>query len=130
MEISATLQDQFADAIDTAVTTTGFARFYTTAYGTLLASCPMNSPAFGPSSTGLITMTTTSAVEDTSPASAGVAALLGLYPTTAATSGAFIVSMGVHASTKEIVMANTTIATTDTVQITSLTIQVPTGTPS
>jgi len=129
MEISSTLQDQFADAITTDVTTTGFARFYTAAYALKLATCAMNNPAFGAASTGLITMTITSPVEDTGPV-AGVAALCALYPTTAATSGAFVVAMGVGTAANDVVMANTTIATTDTVQLSSLTIQVPTGTPS
>lgn len=129
MEISSTLQSQFANAITTAVTTSGWARFYTAAYALELATCSMNSPAFGGDATGLITMTITSPVEDTSPV-AGVAAICALYPTTAATPAAFIVAMGVGTAANDVVMANTTIATTDTVQLSSLTIQVPTGTPS
>lgn len=131
MEISATLQDQFANAIDTAIGTTGFARFYTTAYALLLASAAFSNPAFGTAATGVITMDTTPDVEDTTPAAAGDAVLLGLYASTAATSGAFIVAFGVATTgTPDIDMSNNTIATTDTVQISSLTITVPTGSPT
>lgn len=131
MEISGTLQDQFADAIDTAIGTTGFARFYTTAYALLLASAAFSNPAFGAAASGVITMDTTPAVEDTTPAAAGNAVLLSLYTSTAATSGAFIVAFGVATTgTPDIDMSNNTIATTDTVQISSLTITVPTGSPT
>jgi len=130
MEISATLQDQFANAIDTAVGTTGFARFYTAAYATLLASAGCNNPAFGTAATGVITLDVTPAVEDTSPVAAGTCVLLGLYASTAATSGAFIAAMGVATGgSPDVTMSNNVIATTDTVQISSLTITVPTGTP-
>ena len=130
MEISSPLQDQFANAIDTACTAgTAHARFYTAAYALKLATCPMNNPAFGPASTGVITMGVATPVQDTAPV-AGTAALLALYATTAAAATAFVVAMGVAATGSEITMANTTIATTDTVQVSSLTITVPTGTPS
>ena len=129
MQISTTLQDQFANAIDTELSTVAFARFYTgttATPGTKLATCAMDNPAFGAAASGVITMGTTGPVQDVAPV-AGVAAMLALYTTSAATSGAFVVAMGVHATTQEITMANTTIATTDTVQVSSLTITVPVG---
>jgi hypothetical protein len=89
----------------------------------------MSNPSFGAEATGVITMDTTPAVDDTGPV-AGVAALLAIYKTTGAAATAFVLACGVHASTKEITMSNTTIATTDTVQISSLVVTVPTGTPS
>lgn len=128
MEISATLQDQFADAIDTAVGTTGFVRFYTAAYAALLASAGCNNPAFGNAATGVITLDVTPAVEDTSPAAAGTCVLMGLYASTAATAAAYISAFGVATSgSPDITMSNNVIATTDTVQVSSLTITVPTG---
>jgi len=133
MEISSTLQDQFANAIDTAVGTTGFARLYTAAYALKLTTAPLNSPAFGSAATGLITLdvgTPVGPIEDTAPV-AGTAVLMGLYPTTAATSGAFIVAFGVATTgTPDIDMSNNVILTTDTVQVSSLSIQVPTGSPT
>ena len=128
MEISGTLQDQFANAIDTAVGATGFARFYSAAYAAKLATCSMNNPAFGAAASGVITMGVATPVQDTAPV-AGTAALLALYASSGAAATAFVASMGVAATGSDITMANTTIATTDTVQVSSLTITVPTGSP-
>ena len=131
MQISATLRNTMADAIDAAVGTTGEARFYTAAYATALATASLNNPAFGNAATGAITLDVSPAVEDTSPAAAGTCALIGLYASTAATAAAFVVALGVAASgTPDVTMSNTSIATTDTVQISSLVITVPAGTPT
>jgi len=131
MEISSTLQDQFANAIITAVGATGFARFYTTGLASLLASAPCNNPIAPAAATGLITLDVTPAVEDTSPAAAGTCVRLGFYTSTAASSGAYVFLLGVNTTgTPDVTMSNNVIATTDTVQISSLTIQVPTGSPT
>ena len=131
MEISSTLQDQFANAIITAVGSTGFARFYTTGLASLLASAPCNNPIAPAAATGLITLDVTPAVEDTSPAAAGTCVRLGFYTSTAASSGAYVFLLGVNTTgTPDVTMSNNVIATTDTVQISSLTIQVPTGSPT
>ena len=132
MEISSTLQDQFADAIVTAVGATGFARFYDDgAFTTLLASASCNNPIAPAAATGVITLNVTPAVEDTTPAAAGTCTRLGFYTSTAATSGAFIFMLGVNTTgTPDVTMSNNIIATTDTVQISSLTITVPTGSPT
>ena len=130
MQISTTLRNTLADAIDTAVGTTGFVRFYTSGLASLLASAACNNPAFGGAATGTITLDVTPAVEDTSPAAAGTCVRMGLYASTAATSGAFVVMMGVATSgAPDVTMSNNVIATTDTVQVSSLTITVPAGTP-
>lgn len=130
MQLSTTLRNTLADAIDTAVGTTGRARFYTTGLTTLLASAPCNNPAFGAAATGVITLDVTPAVEDTSPAAAGTCVRLGFYANATATSGAFQFMLGVATSgAPDVTMSNNVIATTDTVQISSLTVTVPAGTP-
>ena len=130
MQLSATLRNTLADAIDTSVGTTGFARFYTAALATLLASAACSNPAFGAASSGAITLDITPAVEDTTPAAAGTCTRLGFYASTAATSGADIFMLGVHTTgSPDVTMSNNVIATTDTVQISSLVITVPAGTP-
>ena len=134
MEISATLQDQFADAINTALGSTApEARFYSAAYAAELAVCPLNATgtsSFGAAATGLITLDIDPVVENTGTPVSGTAALLALYATTGAAATAFVVAMGLAATGSEITMSNPAILTTDTIQVSSLTIQVPTGTPS
>ncbi len=130
MQLVDALRNTLADAIDTDIGATGFARFYTTGLTTLLASCSLNNPAFGAAATGAITLDVTPAVEDTTPAAAGTAVRLGLYQNSTAASGAWRVLLGIATSgSPDITMANNVIATTDTVQITSLVITVPAGTP-
>lgn len=130
MQLSTALRNTLADAIDTDIGTTGKARFYTTGLTTLLASASCNNPAFGNAATGVITLDVTPAVEDTSPAAAGTCVRLGFYQNATATSGAWRFMLGVATSgSPDVTMANNVIATTDTVQISSLTITVPAGTP-
>lgn len=130
MQLSNTLRSTLADAIDTAVGATGRARFYTTGLTTLLASCPLSNPAFGAAATGVITLDVTPAVEDTTPAAAGTAVRLGFYTNATATANAWVFLLGIATSgSPDVTMSNNTIATTDTVQISSLTVTVPAGTP-
>ena len=130
MEISTTLQDQFANAIDTALGAGAEVRWYDSGLTNELAFSTMSTPPFGSSSSGVITMDTTPAVEDTSPGIAGTCVRLGLYATTGATASAYVVLLGVATSgTPDVTMSNNVIATTDTVQLSSLTITVPTGAP-
>ena len=130
MQLSTTLRNTLADAIDTAVGTTGKARFYTAALGTLLASASCNNPAFGAASNGVITLDVSPAVEDTSPQAGGTCVRLGFYANATATSGADIFMLGVATGgSPDVTMSNNVIATTDTVQISSLTVTVPAGTP-
>ena len=130
MQLSTTLRNTLADAVDTAVGATGRARFYTSGLASLLASATLNNPAFGAAATGVITLDVTPAVEDTSPAAAGTAVRLGFYANGTATSGAFVFMLGVATSgAPDVTMSNNVIATTDTVQVSSLTVTVPAGTP-
>ena len=130
MQLSTTLRNTLADAIDTSVGATGKARFYSAALATLLASAGCNNPAFGAASNGVITLDITPAVEDTSPAAGGTCALLGFYANATATSGASQFMLGVATGgAPDVTMSNNVIATTDTVQISSLTVTVPAGTP-
>lgn len=130
MQLSVALTNTLADAIDTAVGTAAKARFYTTGLTTLLASASCNSPAFGNAAGGVITLDVSPAVEDNAPVAAGTCVRLGFYSNATATSGAFHVMLGVATSgSPDVTMSNNVIATTDTVQISSLTITVPPGTP-
>lgn len=130
MQLSETLTNTLANAIDTAVGTTAKARFYTTGLGTLLASADCGNPAFGTASSGAISLNVTTPVEDTTPAAAGTAVRLGFYSNAGATSAAWHILLGIATSgAPDVTMSNNVIATTDTVQISSLTITVPQGTP-
>jgi hypothetical protein len=131
MQISTGLQDILADAIDTEINgSTAQVRWYTSSLTTKLASALLATPsAFGASSSGTITLNGVP-LEDTSPAAAGTCVRLCIYKTTAATSGAFVLQFGVNPTgSPDVTMANNVIATTDTVQLTSLTVTVPAGTP-
>ena len=131
MELSVALTNTLANDIDAAIGTTGKARFYTTGLTTLLASASCNNPAFGTAATGTITLDVTPAVEDTSPAAAGTAVRLGFYSNATATSNAYHVLLGIATSgSPDVTMSNNVIATTDTVQISSLSITVPPGSPT
>lgn len=130
MQLSTSLRNTLADAIDTAVGTTGRARWYTSGLTTLLASATLSNPAFGNAATGVITLDVTPAVQDTTPAAAGTCVRLGFYTNATATANAFVFMLGVATTgAPDVTMANNVIATTDTVQLTSLTITVPQGTP-
>lgn len=130
MQLSTALIDILADAIVTAVGSTGFARFYTSGLTTLLASAALSNPAFPAASGGIITLDITPPVEDTSPAAAGTCIRLGLYPASTGGSATFNLMMGVATGgSPDVTMSNNVIATTDTVQVASLTITVPAGTP-
>ena len=96
MEISTTMQDQFANALDTAVGSTGFVRFFTAAYAATIASAACNSPAFGAAATGAITLDVGTAVQDTSPATAGTVDLMGIYADSTTAAANFIMAFGVE----------------------------------
>ena len=130
MQLSDTLRSTLADAIDTAVGATGFARFYTAAYASKLATAACQNPAFIAGAAGVTDLDVTPAVEDTSPAAAGTCVLLAFYPNSTAAATAFTFALGVaQATPADVTMSNNVIATTDTVQISSLQITVPAGTP-
>jgi hypothetical protein len=130
MQIVDALRNTLADAIDTDIGATGFVRWYTTGLTTLLASAALSNPAFGAAAAGVITLDVAPAVEDTSPAAAGTAVRLNFYLNNSDASGLWRLQLGIATSgSPDITMANNVIATTDTVQLSSLTITVPAGTP-
>ncbi|MEE9581014.1 MAG: hypothetical protein V3V74_06855 [Nitrosomonadaceae bacterium] len=130
MRLSTGLRDVLADAIDTDVGATGFARFYTASGTTLLASAACSNPAFGAAATGVITLDVTPAVEDTTPAAAGTCIRLGFYSAATGAYATDVFMLGVATGgSPDVTMSNNVIATTDTVQVASLTITVPAGVP-
>lgn len=123
------------DAIDDDVGATGFFRLYNqdpdTATGLVkIATCAMNNPAFNAAtgtSPSTMAMDASPAVDDTGP-SAGTVTYAGLYASSGAAATAWLCKLGVATSgTPDLTMANNTVATTDTVQITSFTISMPAG---
>jgi len=130
MQLVPALQNTLADAIDTDLGTTAFARWYTTGLTTLLASAALSNPAFGAAAAGVITLDITPVVEDTSPAAAGTCVRLTFYLNNTDANTLWRLQLGVATSgAPDITMSNNVIATTDTVQLSSLTITVPAGIP-
>ena len=134
MKLTTTVTAAMLDALNTEVGSTGFFRLYEgdpDSAGTNVASCSMNNPAFDPASGTTMAMDNSPAVEDTGPSAAtsGVT-YAGIYGSTSATDGAWIVKLGVNTSgSPDLTMANNTIATTDTVTISSFSITLAQGTP-
>jgi hypothetical protein len=91
----------------------------------------MNNPAFnnaGTGTAGVMAMDNSPAVQDAAPA-AGTVTYAGIYDGTAAAANAWLCKLGVATGgTPDLTMANNTVATTDTVQITSFSITMPAGT--
>lgn len=129
MQLVDALRNTLADAIDTDIGATGRVRFYDSTLTTKIATIALANPAFGAASTGTITLDVTPALQDASPV-AGTVGRIGLYQNATAASGAWRVLLGVATSgTPDVTMANNVVATTDTVELSSLTITVPAGTP-
>lgn len=130
MRINAALRNTLADDIDAAVGSTGFARWYNAAGALLLASAALSNPAFDNAAAGVITLDISPLVEDTTPAAAGTCVRLGIYPASTGAYATDIFMLGVATGgTPDVTMANNVIATTDTVQLASLTVTVPSGAP-
>ena len=130
MELHSTVRTALAAAVTTAIGTTGRARFYTAALATLLAEADCNNPAFTPGAAGVENLDVTPAVEDTGPVAAGTCTRLGFYSDSTVTASNFEIMLGVATGgSPDVTMANNVIATTDTVQIASLSFTVPAGTP-
>ncbi len=130
MQLVDALRTTLAAAITTDLGATAFARFYTSGLTTLLASAALSSPAFTPGAAGVEDLDITPPVEDTSPVAAGTCIRLGIYLNTGDASGLFRLMFGVATSgSPDVTMSNNVIATTDTVQISSLSFTVPAGTP-
>jgi hypothetical protein len=123
MQLGTTLRNTLADAIDTAVGTTGSARFQNTAQTATYASCSLSNPAFGAAATGVITLSGTPT--DTS-ASAGTTTRLGFYD--AATAGNLVFTLSVNdTGSPDVTISNNQLSLGDQVEISSLTITVPAG---
>jgi len=130
MQLVDALRTTLAAAIVTDLGATAFARWYTTGLTTLLASAACSNPAFIAGAAGVTDLDVTPAVEDTSPAAAGTCVRLTFHLNSTAASGLWRLQLGVATSgSPDITMANNVIATTDTVQLSSLSITVPAGTP-
>lgn len=131
MQLVTALRDTLANAIDTDVSSaTCNAKLWTnTVTGTAIATCNLSNPAFGTSSSGTITLSGTP--QDTTP-NGGTATRLAIYANNTATSGAWRILMGINTTgtTADVIMSNNVVTTSDTVQISSLTITVPAGTPN
>jgi hypothetical protein len=122
-----TTRNNMADEIDASLSTTAYGRFQNASQTATYAKVPLANPAFGTAATGKITLDVTPTPEDTSP-SAGTAVRLGFY--TAKTGGTLIFTCGIATGgSPDVTMADNTIETTDTVQLTSLVVEVPSGTP-
>lgn len=130
MQMVDAMRTTLAAAIVTDLGTTAFARWYDSGLSNLLASAACSNPAFTPGAAGVENLDVTPLVEDTSPALAGTCIRLTFHLNSGDAAGLWRLQLGVATSgTPDITMANNVIATTDTVQLSSLSITVPAGTP-
>ena len=128
MQIAETLRNTLADAIVTDVGAGAYVRFYDTSLTTKFATIACSNPAFASASSGAIAIDVTPALTDTALA-AGTVGRMGIYQNTTAAAGAWRLLFGVAtASGADVTMSNLTVATTDTIELTSLTVTVPAGT--
>ena len=124
MQLSTTLRNTLADAIDTALGGTASARFQNAGQTATYATCNLNATPFGAAATGVITLNGTPT--DTS-AAAGTTTRLGWYDAVAA--GNLVMTMSVNdTGTPDVDISNNVLSLGDQVEITSLTITVPAGT--
>jgi len=130
MQLVDALRTTLAAAIVTDLGATAFARWYTTGLTTLLASAACSNPAFIAGAAGVTDLDVTPVVEDTSPAAAGTCVRLTFYLNNTDANTLWRLQLGVATSgAPDITMSNNVIATTDTVQLSSLSITVPAGIP-
>ena len=128
MQIIDALRTAMAAEIPTDVGATGFARMYDATLTTKIATMSLSNPAFTAGAAGVQSLDVTPIPTDSGPA-AGTVARLGIYQNSTAAAGAWRMLFGVATGgTPDVTMANNVVATTDTVQLTSLVITVPTGT--
>jgi UDP-3-O-acyl-N-acetylglucosamine deacetylase len=134
MELSDTVRDVINDAIDVHIGTSAEVRFFTAtpSTGTELAAILLNTTnAFNASATGVMAINTSTTLEDTSPAAAGTCTRLAFYTGTGVANASWSLNCSVAATgSPDVDMSNTTIATTDTVQLTSFSITCPAGSPA
>lgn len=134
MQLSDTVRNSILDAINTDVTTAGEMRFFVTGGTTPTgeaAAIGVNTPAFNAAAAGTMGLNTTTPLEDTTPdGNVSPVTRLCFYASAGAADSAWLLQLGINPTgAPDVTMANNTIATTDTVQITSLTLTCPEGTP-
>jgi len=120
-------RDKMLNQIDDDLGGTAYARFQNTAQTATYTVCALATPdPFNAASGGSMSLNVTTPPESTGTPSANTVGAIGFY--TAKTGGTLICSFGVDTVTPaDIVMPDNTLETTDTVQITSLTITMPVG---
>lgn len=127
MQIIDALRTAMAAEIPTDVGATGRARFYDATLTTKIATMALSNPAFTAGAAGVQSLDVTPIPEDAAPV-AGTVGRIGIYQNTTAAAGAWRMLFGVATGgTPDITMANNVVTTSDTVQLTSLVITVPTG---
>jgi hypothetical protein len=127
MQLATTLRTTIAATIPTDLGATAFARFYSSSFSVKVATAALSNPAFVAGAAGVQDLDVTPVVEDASPL-AGTVDRVGLYQNTTDTSALWRLLFGVNPTgTPDITMANNVVATTDTVQLSSLEITVPVG---
>ena len=143
MQIIDALRTSMAAEIPTDIGATGRAMFYDNKQGIfaleirstilhaallLIATMALSNPAFTAGAAGVQSLDVTPIPEDASP-SAGTVGRIGIYQNTTGAAGTWRMLFGVATGgTPDITMANNVVTTSDTVQLTSLVITVPTGT--
>jgi hypothetical protein len=118
------------DAIDDALGATSYARFQNAAQTATYAKVPLETPdPFLAAASGQMALDVSPIPESTGTPVTGTAVRVGFY--TAKTAGTLVCTFGVNTTgTPDILMADNTITSTDTVQITSLTLTMPAGSPT
>ena len=137
MQLSTTVRNSILDSIDDDLNggTTPEARFFVNGGATPTseaAAILLNATnVFNAATTGTMAINTATTLEDTTPAgNASPVTRLCFYADTTDADNAWLLQLGINPTgSPDITMANNTIATTDTVQLTSLTLTCPTGTP-
>lgn len=137
MQLSTTVRNSILDAIDDDMNagTTPEARFFVNGGATPTteaAAILLNTTnVFNAAATGSMAINTTTTLQDTTPAgNASPVTRLCFYANTADADNTWLLQLGIATSgSPDITMSNNTIATTDTVQLTSLTLTCPEGTP-
>ena len=123
----ATTRNAMLDAIDDALGGSAYARFQNGAGTQTYTVVALETPdPFLAAATGQMALDVSPVPESTGTPSVGTVGRIGFY--TAKTGGTLICAFGVDTATPaDIVMPDNTLETTDTVQITSLTLTMPTG---
>jgi len=129
MQLAPTLRTTLAAAIVTDLGSTAFLRLYSSGFAVQVATAALSNPPFVAGAAGVVDLDVTPAVEDASPL-AGTVVRLGIYLNSTDTSALWRVLMGVNPSgSPDITMSNNVVVTTDVIQVASLSITVPAGTP-